>query len=85
MVPAQREIVTGGAYGYMRHPIYTGHFLGYLGVALRAYSPRNVLIVGLGISWYLIKSFVEENFLRADPLYAAYLREVRERWIPFVV
>jgi protein-S-isoprenylcysteine O-methyltransferase Ste14 len=85
MVPAQREIVTSGAYRYLRHPIYTGLFLGYLGVALRAYSPRNVLIVGLGISWYLIKSFVEENFLRADPLYAAYLREVRARWIPFVV
>jgi protein-S-isoprenylcysteine O-methyltransferase Ste14 len=27
-VPAQRDIVTGGAYRYMRHPIYTGVFLG---------------------------------------------------------
>lgn len=47
----------------MRHPIYTGLFLGSLGVALRAYTPRNVLILGLGILWFLIKS---ENFLRAD-------------------
>lgn len=84
-VPAQREIVTGGAYRYMRHPIYTGLFLGSLGVALRAYSQRNVLILGLGILWYLIKSIVEENFLRADPQYAAYLQRVRARWIPFVV
>jgi protein-S-isoprenylcysteine O-methyltransferase Ste14 len=84
-VPAQREIVTSGAYRYMRHPIYTGLFLGYLGVALRAYSPRNVLILGLGILWFVIKSVVEENFLRADPQYAAYLRRVRARWIPFVV
>lgn len=85
MVPAQREIVTSGAYRYLRHPIYTGLFLGSLGVALRAYTPRNVLILGLGISWYLIKSIVEENFLRADPQYAAYLERVRSRWIPFVV
>lgn len=84
-VPAQREIVTTGAYRYMRHPIYTGLFLGYLGVALRAFSPRNVLILGLGVLWFLIKSIVEENFLRADPLYAAYLQRLRARWIPFVV
>ena len=84
-VPAQREIVTSGAYRYVRHPIYTGLFLGYLGVALRAYSPRNVLILGLGLFWFLIKSIVEENFLRADPQYATYLRRVRARWIPFVV
>jgi protein-S-isoprenylcysteine O-methyltransferase Ste14 len=84
-VPAQREIVTSGAYRYVRHPIYTGLFLGSLGVALRAYSPRNVLILGLGILWFLIKSIVEENFLRVDPQYAAYLQTVRARWIPFVV
>ena len=84
-VPAQREIVTGGAYRYVRHPIYTGLFLGFLGIALRAYSPRNVLILGLGTTWFLIKSIVEENFLRADPQYAAYLQTVRARWIPFLV
>lgn len=84
-VPAQREIVTTGAYRYMRHPIYTGLFLGLLGLVLRAFSPRNALIVGLGILWFLIKSVVEENFLRSEPVYAAYLQRVRGRWIPFVV
>lgn len=84
-VPAQREIVTTGAYRYMRHPIYTGLFLGLLGLVLRAFSPRNALIVGLGILWFLIKSVVEESFLRADPVYAAYLQRVRARWIPFLV
>ncbi len=84
-VPAQRNIVTSGAYRFMRHPIYTGLFLGYLGLALRAYSPRNVLILALGITWLVIKSFVEENFLRADPEYANYLQHIRARWIPFLV
>lgn len=84
-VPAQREIVTSGAYRYIRHPIYTGLFLGFLGIAFRAYSPRNVLILALGILWFLIKSIVEENFLRIDPAYAAYMQRVRARWIPFVV
>ena len=84
-VPAQREIVTTGAYRYVRHPIYTGLFLGFLGLTLRAFSPRNALIVGLGIVWFLIKSVVEESFLRPDPVYSSYLQRVRARWIPFVV
>jgi protein-S-isoprenylcysteine O-methyltransferase Ste14 len=83
-VPAQREIVTSGAYRYMRHPIYTGIFLASIGVSLRAYSPRNLVLVSLGVSWFLVKSIVEENFLRADPQYAAYMQRVRARWIPFV-
>jgi len=84
-VPAQRQIVTTGVYRFMRHPIYTGLFLAYTGLGLRAYTPRNALILGLGIGWYCIKSVVEEGFLRADPEYAAYLQRVRARWVPFVV
>jgi protein-S-isoprenylcysteine O-methyltransferase Ste14 len=84
-VPAQREIVTSGTYRYMRHPIYTGLFLGYFGLALRAYSPRNTVILALGTSWFVIKSVVEESFLSADPQYANYLRRVRARWIPFII
>jgi protein-S-isoprenylcysteine O-methyltransferase Ste14 len=66
-VPAQREIVTEGAYRYVRHPIYTGLMLSFLAVALRIYSPRNVTLLAIGIFWMLIKSLVEESFLRADP------------------
>jgi protein-S-isoprenylcysteine O-methyltransferase Ste14 len=84
-VPAQREIVTNGAYSYMRHPIYTGLFLGYVGLALRAFSLQNALILALGITWFVIKSVVEEKFLSADPQYASYLQRVRARWIPFVL
>jgi protein-S-isoprenylcysteine O-methyltransferase Ste14 len=82
-VPAQREVVTRGAYRYMRHPIYTGLFLWIFGSAwLGNYSPRNTLLYALGIFWFVIKSFVEEGFLRKDPGYAAYMERVRWRWIP---
>jgi protein-S-isoprenylcysteine O-methyltransferase Ste14 len=84
-VPAQRRIVTTGAYAYMRHPIYTGLFLGYLALGLRAFSPRNAVLLALGTLWFVIKSFIEENFLGADAEYATYLNRVRTRWIPFVV
>ena len=85
-VPAQRELVHSGAYAYMRHPVYTGGLLTSLAFLLRAYSPQNALLLGLGVLWFIpIKSIVEENFLRADPQYAEYMRRVRARWIPFLV
>jgi len=68
----------------MSHPIYSGLFIAFLGVALRTYTLRNVSILGLGVMWLTIKSIVEENFLRADPQYAAYLQRVKSRWIPFL-
>ena len=81
-VPAQRELVTDGAYAYMRHPIYTGIFVAYSGLALRAYSPVNVAMVVALAVLFVIKSFIEEGFLRQDPEYAAYMQRTRYRWFP---
>jgi protein-S-isoprenylcysteine O-methyltransferase Ste14 len=85
-VPAQRELVHNGAYAYMRHPVYTGGLLTTLAFLLRAYSPQNAVLMGLRILWFIpIKSLVEEDFLRADPQYAAYMKRVQARWIPYVI
>ena len=86
LVPAQRELVHTGAYAFMRHPVYTGLLITSIAFVLRAYSPLNAFLMGLGVFWFIpIKSLVEENFLRADPQYAAYMQRVRARWIPFVI
>jgi protein-S-isoprenylcysteine O-methyltransferase Ste14 len=85
-VPAQRELVHSGAYAYMRHPVYTGMFLTNAAFLLRAFTPLNAVLLGLGAFWFIpVKSLVEEDFLRTDPQYANYMRRVRARWIPFVV
>ncbi len=84
-VPALRTIVTHGAYRYMRHPIYSAISISIIAAALRAYSPANIAIFALGIFWFVLKSFVEESFLRSDPGYAAYLGRVRWRWLPGIV
>lgn len=85
LVPAQRRLVTTGAYGLVRHPIYTAIFVNYLAFALESYSPGNVLIAVLGVFWYVIKSIIEERFLAADPAYAAYMQRVRWRWLPRII
>jgi protein-S-isoprenylcysteine O-methyltransferase Ste14 len=85
LVPAQRKIVTGGIYSVVRHPIYAGGFVLIVAVMLRSYSPLNVALFSIGIVLFVIKSVVEEDFLRADPEYAAYMQRVRWRWLPGVV
>jgi protein-S-isoprenylcysteine O-methyltransferase Ste14 len=84
-VPAQRDIVVHGAYRFVRHPIYTGLFLGLLADCLSHASPRNFLVNGLCVFWFVIKSLVEENFLKNDPGYAAYLQRVRWHWFPGLI
>jgi protein-S-isoprenylcysteine O-methyltransferase Ste14 len=81
-IPAQRRLVTRGAYRFVRHPIYTGTFISLFAFVLRAYSPLNLAIaVGL-IASLMLRGIVEERFLREDPAYSAYLAEVRWRWLP---
>jgi len=85
-VPAQRQLVTTGAYAFVRHPVYTGVLFLIPAIALRAYTPRNLLVFALGLFWFIpVKTLVEENFLRQDPEYATYMTRVRYRWIPFLV
>jgi len=82
LVPAQRQVVTGGAYRHVRHPIYTGAFIALLALVLHAYSPLNLAWACGVIALFMVKSVIEERFLSHDPEYAAYLRRVRWRWIP---
>ncbi len=85
LVPAQRQLVTRGAYRFMRHPIYTGIYFAYLALALQNFSPLNAAIFAAGTALFVIKSFVEEGFLRQDPQYATYMIAVPWRWVPFVL
>ena len=83
-VPAQREIVTSYAYAVDRVPHDGGLFLSLAGFVLRAYSPRNLLITAIAVGLFVVKTFMEEDFLREDPAYARYMTRVRCRWIPGV-
>jgi protein-S-isoprenylcysteine O-methyltransferase Ste14 len=82
LVPAQRDIITRGAYRFVRHPIYTGLILSYIGFSLRMFSPLNVAMSLIAIGLIVLKSFIEEGFLREVPNYADYLDRVRWRWFP---
>jgi len=81
-VPANRGIMTRGAYRFVRHPVYTGMFLALVSIVLRSYTPLNLAAAVTIFILFIIKSFVEESFLREDAEYAEYMQKVRWRWLP---
>jgi protein-S-isoprenylcysteine O-methyltransferase Ste14 len=83
-IPAQRKIVTKGAYGFVRHPIYTGTFISLFAFVLRSYSVLNLTLAVALIALLMLRGLVEERFLSEDAGYAAYMQEGRWRWFPGV-
>ena len=81
-IPAQRRVVTRGAYRFVRHPIYTGTFVSLLAFVLRAFSALNVTLTVALVALLMLRGVIEERFLRENAGYAAYLKEVRWRWVP---
>jgi protein-S-isoprenylcysteine O-methyltransferase Ste14 len=85
VLPAQREIVDRGAYRWVRHPIYTAAFLIIIAGTLTSYSLQNLLLYALGVFWFVARTLAEEEFLRKDPAYSAYMERVRWRWFPGLI
>jgi protein-S-isoprenylcysteine O-methyltransferase Ste14 len=84
-VPAQRRLVFAGPYRLVRHPIYSALFLAEVCVILESFSWLNLGLSLVFLGLFVIKTLMEESFLRVDPAYERYMREVRYRWIPGVV
>ena len=84
-IPAQRQIVTTGAYGFVRHPIHTGQIIFFVSYLLSAFSLMSLFLVVVGIAFIIVKGLIEEDFLREDAGYRAYCEHVRFRWIPGLI
>jgi protein-S-isoprenylcysteine O-methyltransferase Ste14 len=85
-VKQDHELITSGPYALVRHPIYTGLLLGFLGSAVARGEWRGLLAVALvfGALWNKLK--LEEKMMRAqfgEP-YEAYSRRVAAL-VPYIV
>jgi len=83
--PRERgELVTRGPFRVVRHPIYLGATLLFVGLSLLYSWPSLILSGALGLLW-AAKARVEERYLVARfPEYEQYRRRVRRRLVPFV-
>jgi protein-S-isoprenylcysteine O-methyltransferase Ste14 len=78
------ELVVGGAYRWVRHPIYSGVILGALGWSLLVNNVLALALTAVLIFFFDLKSRQEEAWLRQRyPAYATYQKQVR-KLIPWI-
>ena len=78
-IKADHELVTGGPYALVRHPIYSGLELAFIGTALAIGQWRGVLAIVLALIAVVHRIIVEERLMREQfgAAYDAYARRVR--------
>ncbi len=78
----QSAVVERGPYRHARHPMYTGVFLLFLGIALATTWAALALTLALAVVFDL-KSRVEERLLgQRFAAYRPYRERVRRRFVP---
>lgn len=84
-VKQEHELVSTGPYHIVRHPIYTGILLAFIGAAIANTELRGVVAVVLAFLALVNKFRTEERFMREQfgDAYVAYSSRVRAI-IPFV-
>lgn len=85
-VKEDHKFITKGPYAIVRHPIYGGILLAYLGTAVTAVHVRGYIAVLLMLTGMIIKLRREERFIleKLDRKYESYYCRVRYRLIPFI-
>ena len=81
---ANRGPVNRGPYRCIRHPMYAGYMIVYVGFFLTNPLVWNLGAYAAAILFQIARILAEEKILNLDPQYAAYLRQVRYRLLPGV-
>jgi protein-S-isoprenylcysteine O-methyltransferase Ste14 len=82
IAPQARQLVVGGAYSIVRHPLYLCEEIAVLGAMLGRFSPMAVAIIAIHWAFQLRRIDYEEQILRETfPEYAQYAATV-PRLIP---
>jgi len=89
VVRVQKEraqtVISTGPYRYVRHPMYTGACLFFLGTALLLGSWYGVLCTPVFIGLFAVRAVLEERLLREElEGYDAYMAQVEYRFFPHV-
>jgi protein-S-isoprenylcysteine O-methyltransferase Ste14 len=84
VLPANRGVVSHGAYRFVRHPMYLGYFVTDIGFLLTNFSLFNLSVHILQVGLQVGRILQEEKMLATDVAYRCYRKAVRYRLIPLV-
>ena len=80
-----QRVIDTGVYGFVRHPMYLGGSLVFVGGALLLGSVCGLLLALAMIGLLILRIFGEEKLLAHDlEGYPAYTQKVRYRLVPHV-
>lgn len=80
--PRDGRLVESGPYAFVRHPIYSGALLFFLGLALATTPLALAPLAALGVLWRNKAALEEELLSRRYDDYAEYRSRVRGAFIP---
>ncbi|MGF6770364.1 protein-S-isoprenylcysteine O-methyltransferase Ste14 [Paraburkholderia sp. GAS199] len=84
ILPANRGVVSRGAYRFVRHPMYLGYFVTDIGFLLVNFGLQNLLVYSCQFALQVGRIVREEQLLSGDEGYRTYKGRVRYRVIPGV-
>jgi protein-S-isoprenylcysteine O-methyltransferase Ste14 len=82
ITPANRGLVVRGPYHFIRHPMYLGYLIGWIGFYLLNPTLWNTNVYALCALLQWLRIEAEERVLAEDPGFADYRAQVRYRVIP---
>jgi protein-S-isoprenylcysteine O-methyltransferase Ste14 len=81
----EQKVVSSGLYALVRHPMYMGGFVMFVGMILSLGSWWGLVMFALMMPALIWRIFDEEKLLTKDlPGYAEYKNTVRYRLVPFI-
>jgi protein-S-isoprenylcysteine O-methyltransferase Ste14 len=84
IAPANRGVVSGGPYEFVRHPIYAGYLLTHIAFGCAYPTVRNICVLILSDAALIIRALYEEKLLKTDRSYRSYCQRVGWHIVPGV-
>jgi protein-S-isoprenylcysteine O-methyltransferase Ste14 len=82
LAPANRGVVCGGLYRFVRHPIYLGYLITHVGFVVANPADWNLVVLAIADVALMLRAKREELTLATDPAYTQYMQRVRWRVVP---